>query len=75
MPDERSVRTKLRPCHQQVESPSPHVETPRFVVLEVLSSGLYEVDFSDDSGQTYGSVAVRDQNLLTLLPGPTVRAA
>jgi hypothetical protein len=35
-------------------------------VVEKLSSGVFEVEFSDDQGQTYAQVALRDSQLLVL---------
>lgn len=44
-------------------------------VVEVLSASVYEVEFSDDSGQTYASVAIAGSRLLPLLHEPAYRAA
>ena len=44
-------------------------------IVESLSPGVFEVDFGDDSGKSYASVAVNADNLLTLLHGPSARAA
>jgi hypothetical protein len=35
-------------------------------VVENLAPGIYEVEFSDDSGQTYGSLALRSDQLMRL---------
>ena len=35
-------------------------------VVEDLAPGVYEVEFSDDSGRTYASLALRVQQLLVL---------
>jgi hypothetical protein len=35
-------------------------------VVEVLSPGVFEVEFSDDQGRTYAQLAVRDSQLLVL---------
>jgi hypothetical protein len=35
-------------------------------VVETLESGIYEVEFSDDSGRTYASVAVPIDQLIVL---------
>jgi Domain of unknown function (DUF4926) len=35
-------------------------------VVEVLSPGVFEVEFSDDQGQTYAQLALRDNKLMVL---------
>jgi len=35
-------------------------------VVEYLAPGVYEVEFSDDSGQTYASLALRGDQLMRL---------
>jgi hypothetical protein len=35
-------------------------------VVENLAPGIYEVEFSDDCGQTYGSLALRSDQLTRL---------
>jgi len=35
-------------------------------VVEILAPGVFEVEFSDDSGRTYASVALRSDQLLVL---------
>jgi hypothetical protein len=35
-------------------------------VGEVLKSGVFEVDFSDDTGRTYASLPVRSEDLVPL---------
>ncbi len=35
-------------------------------VVEVLARGVYEVEFSDNQGQTYASVAMRAEQVLLL---------
>jgi hypothetical protein len=35
-------------------------------VVEVLSPGVYEVEFSDDQGRTYAQLALNDSQLLVL---------
>jgi hypothetical protein len=35
-------------------------------VVEVLAPGVFEVEFSDDSGRTYASLALRSGDLLHL---------
>jgi hypothetical protein len=44
-------------------------------VVEVLSPGVYEVEFSDDTGRTYASLAIAAKHLLLLAHEPTYRAA
>jgi hypothetical protein len=44
-------------------------------IVEVLDLGVYEVEFSDDSGRTYASVAVPRDCLLPLLHEPASQAA
>ena len=43
-------------------------------VVENLASGVYEVDFCDDNGQTYASVAVSGNKLLRLHHEPNQHA-
>ena len=35
-------------------------------VVESLSPGVFEVEFSDDQGRTYAQLALRDDQLLVL---------
>ncbi len=35
-------------------------------VVEILEPGVFEVEFSDDEGRAYASVALRDNQLLML---------
>lgn len=35
-------------------------------VVEVLALGVYEVEFSDDEGQTYAELALRDEQIVAL---------
>jgi hypothetical protein len=35
-------------------------------VVETLSPGVYEVDFSDDHGRSYAQLALRDTQLMVL---------
>lgn len=35
-------------------------------LVEPLGPGVWEVEFSDDDGQTYASLALRDEQLLEL---------
>lgn len=44
-------------------------------VVEVLGRDVYEVEFSDDSGRSYATVAINGSMLLPLLHEPTHRAA
>jgi len=44
-------------------------------VVEVLAPGVYEIEFSDDSGQTYASVALRGEQLMQLHHEPGHQAA
>ena len=44
-------------------------------VVEVLAPGVFEVEFSDDDGQTYASLAVRSDQLIRLRHEPVHRAA
>jgi hypothetical protein len=44
-------------------------------VVEMLSAGVYEVEFSDDTGRTYATLAIAAKHLLPLLHEPGYRAA
>jgi len=44
-------------------------------VVEALASGVYEVEFSDDSGRTYASAALRAGQLMQLHHEPGHQAA
>ena len=44
-------------------------------VVERLAPGVYEVEFSDDEGRTYASLAVRTDQLLQLHHQPSHQAA
>jgi hypothetical protein len=35
-------------------------------VVEILALGVYEVEFSDDEGQTYAELALRDEQIVAL---------
>lgn len=35
-------------------------------VVEILAPGVFEVEFSDDEGRTYASLALREDQLLVL---------
>src|SRR5690348_13754806 len=38
-------------------------------IVETLAPGVYEVEFSDDAGRTYASLALRSDQLMRLPPG------
>ena len=44
-------------------------------VVECLAPGVFEVEFSDESGQTYASLALRADQLMRLHHAPTHQAA
>jgi hypothetical protein len=44
-------------------------------VVEDLAPGVYEVEFVDDSGQTYASLALRSEQLMRLHHEPSHQAA
>lgn len=44
-------------------------------VVEDLAPGVYEVEFIDDSGQTYASLALRTEQLMRLHHEPSHQAA
>jgi len=44
-------------------------------VVESLAPGVYEVEFNDDSGQTYASLALRSEQLMRLHHEPSHQAA
>jgi hypothetical protein len=44
-------------------------------IVERLAPGVYEVEFSDEQGQMYASVALRHAQLLQLHHGPISHAA
>ena len=44
-------------------------------VVESLAPGVYEVEFSDDSGRTYASLALRHGQLMRLHHEPGHQAA
>jgi len=44
-------------------------------VVESLAPGVYEVEFSDDTGRTYASVGISAGQLLPLLNEAATRAA
>lgn len=39
-------------------------------VVEILGEGVFEVDFSDDQGRTYATLALRDEELIVLHYSP-----
>ncbi|MDQ2946004.1 MAG: DUF4926 domain-containing protein [Acidobacteriota bacterium] len=44
-------------------------------VVESLGPGVYEVEFSDDDGRTYASLALRTDQFMRLLHQPSHQAA
>lgn len=44
-------------------------------IVENLAPGVYEVEFSDDSGRTYASLALCDGQLMRLYHDPGHQAA
>jgi hypothetical protein len=44
-------------------------------VVEILAPRVYEVEFSDDAGRTYASLALRAEQLIQLRYEPGSRAA
>ena len=44
-------------------------------VVETLAPGVYEVEFSDDSGKAYASLALRAEQLMRLHHEPNHQAA
>jgi hypothetical protein len=44
-------------------------------VVEILGPGVFEVEFADDSGRTYASVALRSGQLMRLRHEPGNQAA
>lgn len=44
-------------------------------IVERLAPGVYEVEFSDDEGQTYASLSLRADQLLQLHHEPSHQAA
>jgi len=40
-------------------------------VVEILDEGVYEVEFSDDSGKTYAMATLEDEDLILLHYSPT----
>ena len=44
-------------------------------VVETLGPGVYEVEFSDERGQTYASLALRNGQLLKLHHAPAHQVA
>ncbi len=44
-------------------------------IVEGLAPGVYEVEFSDDSGRTYASLALRADQLMRLRHEPSHQAA
>lgn len=44
-------------------------------IVEILAPGVYEVEFSDDDGRTYASVALSSDRILRLYHEPEHQAA
>ena len=44
-------------------------------VVEILAPGVFEVEFSDDAGQTYATVALRADQMMRLHHEPSHQAA
>jgi len=44
-------------------------------VVETLAPGVYEVEFSDDAGRTYASLALSEEKLMRLHHEPNHQAA
>jgi hypothetical protein len=44
-------------------------------IVDTLAQGVYEVEFSDDSGRTYASLALRADQLMRLHHEPSHQAA
>jgi hypothetical protein len=44
-------------------------------IVETLTPGVYEVEFSDDAGRTYASLALSSDQLMRLRHEPNHRAA
>lgn len=44
-------------------------------IVEYLTPGVYEVEFSDDQGRTYASAALRSNQLMQLYHEPIEHAA
>ena len=44
-------------------------------IMEILAPDVYEVEFSDDSGRTYASLALRADQLMRLHHQPSHQAA
>jgi Domain of unknown function (DUF4926) len=44
-------------------------------IVETMAPGVYEVEFSDDAGRTYASLALRSDQLMRLRHEPGHRAA
>ena len=44
-------------------------------IVEILAPGVYEVEFSDDDGRTYASLALRADQLMCLHHAPSHQAA
>jgi hypothetical protein len=89
MPRATRKHNKIRRSRERVPAWPAH-SAPRWViapslkgslrgqvgtVVESLAPGVYEVEFSDDSGQTYASIALRAEQLMRLHHDPSHQAA
>jgi hypothetical protein len=45
------------------------------MIVEALTPSVYEVEFCDDSGRTYASLALREGQLMRLRHAPSHQAA
>lgn len=45
------------------------------VIVGEWAPGVYEIEFSDDAGKTYATVALKPEQLMPLHHGPTHQAA
>ena len=43
-------------------------------IVEPLAPGVYEVEFSDNNGRTYASLALREDQFIVLLHEPSLAA-
>ena len=44
-------------------------------IVEIMAPGVYEVEFSDDAGKTYASLALRADQMMRLHHEPSHQAA
>jgi hypothetical protein len=59
----------LRICQKRVSAED------KSAIVEALAPGVYDVEFSDDNGEAYASLAVSSSSLLPLLHKPGYQAA